>query len=202
MKFTDRDRTLALAGVFQGASLAQRLARHGMADQAELDASVASVFVFDADSTETVFGGLSRVASGLRLVKDKLTEHSGPNDPELTRYVLSLVQVARRLMRDPGLMERLRTGVAEISPGDGADDDLVSRLAILYTQTVSKLNPRILVNGEPHHLKNPQITNRIRAALLAGVRAGVLFWQVGGQRWHLVLHRRQFVAMAERLLSA
>jgi high frequency lysogenization protein len=53
-------------------------------------------------------------------------------------------------------------------------DEVVACLAETYSETVSTLSPRIMVTGEPNLLNRPEIANRIRALLLAGVRAAVL----------------------------
>jgi high frequency lysogenization protein len=40
-------------------------------------------------------------------------------------------------------------------------------------------------------LVDEQMANKIRALLLAGVRSAVLWYQLGGRRWRLVIHRKQ-----------
>ena len=45
------------------------------------------------------------------------------------------------------------------------------------------------------------IVDQVRTALLGGVRAAVLWDQVGGRRRHLVVKRRQYVWAAEELLG-
>jgi len=41
------------------------------------------------------------------------------------------------------------------------------------------------------HLKNEHVANRIRALLLAGIRSAVLWYQLGGRRWRLVIYRKR-----------
>ena len=50
------DRTLALAGLFQAARLAQTLAREGRADEPAFAASLKSLFSFDAENVAEVYG--------------------------------------------------------------------------------------------------------------------------------------------------
>jgi high frequency lysogenization protein len=84
---------------------------------------------------------------------------------------------------------------------EGVHPRLVEKLAEIYSQTLSTLSPRILVNGEHGHLSNPLIAAKVRAALLAGIRAAFLWRQLGGRRWQLLLQRRRIIGAARVLLS-
>ena len=65
--------------------------------------------------------------------------------------------------------------------------------------TVSTLGPRIIVRGDPALLARPESANRIRALLLAGIRAAVLWRQCGGTRVGLILGRRRLLEAARGL---
>jgi high frequency lysogenization protein len=212
MKHTPRERTLALAGVFQAALITQQLARRGSADTADFEVAVASTLRRDAATTEAVFGGAAAVATGLELVRDKLGDRTDPSDLEIARYVIGMLQLERRLMNDQTTLKRLSEGLERIQGQDeyfrkasGEDEvhtNVIASLAELYQETLSNLPPRIIVNGEPEHLSNQAVVARIRTALLAGVRAAVLWRQLGGRRWHLLLQRGRYVAEAGALLES
>lgn len=51
---------------------------------------------------------------------------------------------------------------------------------------ISPLGPRIQVTGSPAVLQSPQVQAKVRATLLAGIRAAVLWHQVGGGRLQLM----------------
>jgi high frequency lysogenization protein len=57
-----------------------------------------------------------------------------------------------------------------------------------------------MVRGEPVYLQNPDNQNRIRALLLAGVRAAWLWRQVGGSRWKILFARKRLLAAADEYL--
>ena len=80
-------------------------------------------------------------------------------------------------------------------------DNVMARLADIYVKTVSTLKPRIMVNGEHHHLANTNNANKIRVLLLAAVRSVVLWRQCGGNRWQLLFQRKQMIAVAEEYLK-
>jgi high frequency lysogenization protein len=58
---------------------------------------------------------------------------------------------------------------------------------------------RIKVNGSAQHLENPQNADVIRAALMAGIRAGFLWRQLGGRRWKLVVQRKRVLETSQNL---
>lgn len=209
-----RDRVLALAGVFQAARLAQQLAREGRADGETFRASTHSLLHIDATSTEAVYGGVGGVQLGLRLLRDKLTGAAEAMDLEMAKYVVSLLQLEAALRRRPEVATAIRTGIetatAQMAFFETDDDDrgeevhprLTEKLAELYIQTVSTLTPRILVNGEQGYLATPLIAAKVRTALFAGVRAAVLWHQLGGNRWQLLFARRRLGTEATQILAA
>jgi high frequency lysogenization protein len=79
---------------------------------------------------------------------------------------------------------------------------LIEKLAELYTQTISTLTPRIMVNGEHGHLENPVIAAKVRTALFAGIRSAFLWHQLGGNRWQLLFSRKKIANEAREILRA
>lgn len=200
----ERDKTLALAGIYQAAALARQLARRGYADEAPFQASVRSVLIVDAINTVSIFGGLEGVRLGLLSIA---RQSGSAGDLEVARYVVGLCQLARRFLRSPELVERVSGELAviredvSVQGGEGIHSELYERFADLYKETLSHLKPRIIVQGEQPNLGNAHVVAQIRTSLLAGVRAGVLFAQLGGSRWQLLFQRRRFIDNAASLLA-
>lgn len=199
------DETLALAGVAQAVYLVQQIARRGQADEAALAASLNSVFAIDADTAPAVFGGAKGVELGLRQVLRQLGGGSGL-DPEQASYASTLLVLERKFMADTERVETMQRGLRRLQPDslDGLavlDDALVGGLSALYRENISSLTPRVMVNGEPVHLRSARNTDRVRALLLAGLRSAVLWRQCGGSRWRLFMQRRRLLDCAQRWLS-
>jgi len=206
-----RDRTLALAGLFQAARLTQQLAREGRVDADALAASVHSLFMIDAATTAEVFGGTRGVALGLRLLRDKLAGRTEPGDMEIARYVVALLQLERMLERRVEAQDAIRRGLEaaesqtkslEPDGGEPLATTMVEKVAELYTQTISPLGPRVMVNGEQGYLANSLIAAKVRCALFAGIRAAFLWRQLGGRRWQLLFQRKQIANEAGAILTA
>ncbi len=204
MTYSDQDRMLALAGCFQAAWCAQGIARRGMADSAAMETSIHSLFQTDAGDVPAVFGSAERVAPGLRQFIIQVRSNNG-RDMELSRYVIALVQLERKLSGDSARLQRIAEGI-ESAEGRLAHfhllhPNIVAQLADIYSDTISNMQPRIMVNGEPLHLQNPDNQNRIRALLLAGVRSAMLWHQLGGRRRHILFGRSRLVKTAEEMLK-
>ncbi len=205
-----QDRTLALAGIFQSARLVQQLSRDGRADAQPFGASIQSVLLIDARTVSDVYGGMPGVALGLRLLRDKLGGDATPEDLEMAKYVVAMMQLEAGLRRRPEVMDAIQDGIRtvrsqmqffEAQAHGGAQARLVEKLAELYTRTLSTVGPRIIVAGEQGFLANAHIAASVRAALFAGIRSAVLWRQMGGGRWQLLWLRRRFIAQAEQLLN-
>ena len=195
--------TLALAGIFQAAELVKQVARKGMVDTAPFETSVYSILQLDADSTEAVYGELSGLKLGLGLVRDQLGGKQ--RDMEIMRYSWGAMFLERKLPRNRDMLNELAEGIGEIS--EYADDcglshpELLSKLARLYSNTISTFDYRIQVTGEPRFLENPANADRVRTLLLAGIRSAVLWRQTGGTRWQLLLSRRKIMDISQQYIE-
>ena len=212
MSRTDHDRVIALAALLQASSLVRAIAHTGQADPGAFAACLVSLLKIDADSSEAVYGGMANLRLGLRLLCEHLRR---PRDMEITRYVITLLVLERKLARQPDLLRKIRAGIesslARLRQVPDADanrvadiaelDTLAADFAGLYAATVSTLAPRIVVNGKPLYLTNPANQSRIRALLLAGIRAAVLWRQKGGGRLTLLFRRTALLAEGQRLLA-
>lgn len=208
-----RDRTLALAGVFQATRLIQQLAREGRADPTAIAVSINSVLEIDSATTDAIYGGPRGVALGLQLLRDKLRGHADQNDLEMARYVINVLQLERRLSGNSAMLSAIRDGIESTivqmkffrtenkDTSEQIHPNLAAKLADLYTLTLSTVTPRIMVNGEQGHLENPSIIDKVRSLLLAATRSAFLWRQLGGRRWQLLLRRNAIIHEAMQILD-
>ena len=198
------DQTLALAGLFQAAVETDSLANDGFCDESAFGCSLDSLFRFDADSTRAVFGDVAGLSRGLSALVGYLGGETNSSGRNISYYVLSMLKLALKLMRDDDAsravfdgLRRIHTAVSDF----GLDRrTAVARVDGLYQSSISSLSPRILVRGEQNFLRDDAIASRVRTLLLAGIRAGVLWHQLGGNRWRLLWSRRAYVETARELL--
>lgn len=209
MKYTDRDRAIALAGIFQAANLVQQIAHTGMIDQQSLETCISSLFKVDADTPEAVFGAAANLTLGYKTLLTQLggTNHNTdkPRDIDITKYVISIAVLERKLAKRGDLLKKITDGIEstqlQLEHFGLTHDNVLAKLAHIYSETISTLKPRIMVNGEHQHISNPNQANKIRALLLAGIRAAVLWRQCGGTRWQLLLKRNVVLNQTKSLLA-
>ncbi|MDP1664429.1 MAG: high frequency lysogenization protein HflD [Methylobacter sp.] len=201
---TITNQTIALAGIAQAAALVQQLATTGSADSSALEASIASLFVSDEHGVENVYGGLSGLKLGLERLNDQMTGLKIAN-PEQARYAASLVFLENQVSKQPAMLKTIFSGIERAQTQSEhfglMHENVLANLGDIYHTTVSTLQPRIMVNGEQEYLSRPDIVNKIRACLLAGIRSAILWQQCGGARWKFLLYRKKIQAELQILLQ-
>jgi len=202
--YTIEDKTIALAGVFQATKLVHGIARKGMANSLWLTTASSSLLQMNPDSVIDVFGDVNCIASGLRTLVTQLNDSENRN-LEITTYVITLLKLEQVLSKDTAKLAALGKDIDIIKERttdfDLTDNTLYTQLARVYQDHISTLNPKIMVKGEPLHLENPDNAAKVRMALLAGIRAAMLWKQCGGSKWSLLFKRKQFVNVANDLLN-
>ena len=200
-----QEQTLALAGVMQSARLVQQLARDGKISGAAMETSLETLFKIDSNNVIDVFGSVSGVTTGLRTLQKQMSGESNQQDLEITRYVISLLHLEKKLSRNPDMLNKIATELERIKGQMNyfslMHENVLASMGALYQETISTLTPRIIVQGEPTYLSQAPNAAKIRALLLAGVRAAVLWRQIGGNRWQLLFGRGAYFRTTQDLLA-
>ena len=209
MTYTITDRTIALAGIFQAAQLVQQIANTGNTDEQALEACIQSLFKVNLDKAEDAYEDSHSLAIGFRTLIEQLggqTEAGGQKrDLYISKYIAGIMVLERRLTKKPDMLATISSGIERASSQAEhfslLHDNVIASLAHVYSQTISTIKPRIMVQGEHVYISNSNLANRIRAVLLSAIRAAVLWRQCGGTRWQLLFQRRAIVEEAKRLLQ-
>jgi len=195
------DRMLALAGLAQALAQVRRIADTGQSEASVVATALDSVFRIDAETPAAVYGGAGEVRPGLLLLRGYLRNE--PRDQMLPRLALAVVQLERRFSRDP-MAARVQEGIvalaAQAERQGSTHPDVLAALGALYADTVSRLRPRVMVQGNPHYLGQQAVVAEIRAVLLAALRSAVLWRQLGGSLWDFLLRRRAMLEAIEQAL--
>ena len=196
MKHTKRELALALAGVFQAASLVKQIANTGMANSAVIESSLETLFKFDADSVDDVYGGVAGVSAGIREMNRQFSSTKAERDIDITRYVISILTLEKKLSANSEMLDQIAITLENIKSGldyfSLMHENTVLKIGQLYKDTVSNLSPRIIISGEQTHLGNENNASRIRALLLACLRSAILWRQCGGSRLSVLFNRKRY----------
>lgn len=200
----ERDRVIALAALMQAITLVQQIAETGQVEQSDFETVLNSLLALDAPTTEAVYGDIAQLKSGLKQFNSQLSKSKDKKDVQLLRYAINLLHLERQLAKRPAMMDLISREIEQIPQqveyfGDINNPQVIARLADIYHRTISELKPRIQVQGDPSFLQQADNVNRVRALLLAGIRAAILWRQKGGRRWHFVFHSNKMLKIAMSL---
>ncbi|MDH5300068.1 MAG: high frequency lysogenization protein HflD [Gammaproteobacteria bacterium] len=199
-----RDQTLALAGMFQAGDLVRQVAREGNCVTNDFVTAVNSILKTDAPTTEAVYGGPQGVKHGLELLAELYTPMNKQRDMEVTQYVLGIAHLEKKLHQHPDLLNKLTSGIeranSQAEMFSPTHENVIANLADIYSNTISTLTPRIIVNGEQGYLNDAGNAAKVRTLLLALMRSAVLWRQKGGRRWQFLFSRKKIMSTANELL--
>lgn len=206
-----KDQTLTLAAICQIAFQIQQVSRRGHINDEGLALLLNSIIELSPENTLAVYGGeVSNLRQGLELLIGHLGDSTTntvtkEKDPEFTRYILSIMNLERRLAKNSKklalLSQRIEATQRQLAHYSITSDILIASFADIYSEIISPLGSKIQVTGEPSILKETANQNKIRALLLSGIRAAVLWRQVGGKRRRILFGRKKLVYTAQKLLN-
>lgn len=198
------DRVIALSALMQSVTLVQQIAETGQVDNDDMQTMLQSLLVMDAPDTESVYGEISKLKTGIRQFNNQLSKRKQPGDIVVLRYAIGILHLQRKLSKRPAMLDLITRELDQIPQqveyfGSITSPQVIARFADIYQRTVSELTPRIQVFGDSGFLQQADNVNRIRALLLTGIRAAVLWRQKGGRRWQFLLQSNKLLQAASEL---
>ncbi len=194
---------IALGAMARIAQLVQQVGQTGQCDEHSLKVMLGSVLTTNPDSAESIYSDASVLKAGYRAIVDQL-DSGNSKSIDTVKYVGSLIQLERHLAGRNGAMNELGAAIDELKRKadhfELTDSAMLEAFANTYSQHISVLGPRIQVFGQPALLKQTHVQHTIRALLLAGIRAAVLWRQLGGKRRHFIFAKGAMVKAAKARL--
>ena len=216
-----KNQVIALAGVAQAAALVDMLARSGQDEAESFNTLMHALLETNPKSAESVFMDRNHLRLGFNTLRHILQQtdsyreegaqqsSSTYNYTEVLRYALSMIHLERKLSADKDMLNTIGKRLEQVkrqlehfgseAPGY-RNESVLANTASIYSDTLSTFRFRIQVNGNPHHLQQELIVHKIRCLLLCGIRSAVLWQQMGGNRFKILLKRKQHAEMAIELL--
>ena len=199
-----KERTMALASIFQATELVRQAANHGTWSGYAADTCLNSLLAIEADNVEEIYGNVTGLRPGAEALISVL--QGDRTHMESLGYAMSIMQLENNFRKKPQMQAEIGhqlQSIITIDEGLELHDikDLQAQsIAELYTKTISTLSPRIVINGRPQFLQVERTVNWIRTLLFAGLRSAVLWRQMGGGRFSLMFGRRKMIEQAQSLL--
>ncbi len=196
--------TLALAGVIQATVLVEQVAKTGYVQQDAYKCSIESLFDLNPASTLAVYGGNPQnLRLGLEALRDMLNGKQHKHQDAM-RYGLGALHLQKKLAGRKDMLGVIANRIAQAATQSehfsSTHDNVIGNLGQVYSETISTFRFRIQVMGDYNYLQQTRIASQIRALLLSAIRSAMLWRQVGGNRWQLLLQRKAIAAAIEDLL--
>jgi len=222
MSTQKEQQAIAFAAMCQAASLVDQIANRGMIPQNNFETMVNSIFETNPPTVADIYGGQRELKYNLNLgfkaLQEMIERGRGNSNRNIANYVLSMITLQSKLAKDSEMLGTLSSRIdktrdqARYFAGDSPDDNpvepsafchpnVVAGLASLYQDTISTFSFRINVVGDPRHLQQAENAAKIRTLLLAGIRAAMLWRQVGGSRLHLLMFKHRMRPALKSLLD-
>ncbi len=139
---------------------------------------------------------------GRRIAKQVMGKQRDAVNPDTIRYALSLIHLESKLQKDNSMLSAIGQRLGQLERAmehyeSSMHENLIAGISGMYQDTLSKMPFRIQVQGDSRFLQQPQTAHQVRALLMAGIRAAMLWRQLGGRRWHLIFKRKLLVKHLE-----
>ena len=197
------NRTIAIAGICQSVTLVHRLATTGYLPKPEFYTCVRSLLQQNPASTLDTFGELNNLEMGLKALCSFLGDVKS-NQQQCFRYLLGVLHLQAKLQKQRDVLEIIGSRLQQINLQaqhfEPTHDNVIANLADLYSDTISKFRFRIQVRGDACYLQQQRVANQVRSLLFAAIRAAILWQQLGGRRWQLLVYRKAILQSAQQLL--
>ncbi|MDQ6997293.1 MAG: high frequency lysogenization protein HflD [Mariprofundus sp.] len=201
-------RATALAAMTQAIYLVNGIARKGVVDTEDSRVMMESIFsdasIQPKQTVLDLYGGVRHLETGIRICIKLLQGEKLLEAKDLMLYSAGLTALERKLSKDADMRNKLAKGMIRISNqrqyfGDAMHHNVIAAIADLYGDTISTMKPRIIVRGKSEFLSQTNHTQRVRALLMAGLRAAHLWHQHGGGHLSLLLRRKALLRELELL---
>lgn len=201
------DRVIALSALMQAVTLVQQIADTGQINNEDFTTMLNSLLATQATNTTEVYGGIHNLRTGLLQFNQQLSKKKSAKDVVLLRYAIALLHLERKLAKQPAMLDIISREIEQIPQqveyfGSITSPQVIARFANIYERTVSELTPRVQVYGDASFLQQPDNVNKVRALLLAGIRAAVLWRQKGGNRWQFIFASNKLLLAGSELYQA
>lgn len=208
--------TLALAALFQSAAQIQRVARTGSVDEHTIAPLMRALVITDPDAIEDIYDP-KRLESGLNQLLTSLypKEAAQPKNAELIKIAFSILGLVSNLEKQDMIyiqldreVDSLRSNVLLMHPDYETEEDnilmdydVIKLYSGIYSNLISPNFPKLIIYGEEHYLRRTELQEMIRALLLSGIRASILWHQVGGKRYSLMFRYKDIIECARNVLN-
>ena len=193
-----RNEVISLGAIYQASGEIKKIAWEGKINNKIIEPLIYSIYQTTSNEIEDVYINLKRLNTGLDFLRKQLVGDAFSRDAEVTRYFEAINILVKNMNKKNEIISNLRDELSnhtEIVTEDNLYEH-AEFLSNLYLNTISKIHPRIIVNGDNKYLTDNKNASMIRALLLSAIRSYILWQQSGGSKFRIFLFKKKIAEIA------
>ena len=208
-----KSETIALAALFQCCTQIQRIATTGYFDERAVASVIRSLIVTDPKTIDDIYQERDLVV-GFKQILDSFGKGDMSKAADtivITKMALKLITLAHNVEGNDKVFNRMSDEIDALTRAITTDhpdfltfgntqvvntEENFHLFGSLYQSIISPNFAKLIIYGEERCLREVSNQEKIRALLLAGIRAVILWRQVGGRRRFLVFRRKAILEYA------
>jgi len=196
-----KNETISLGAIYQACNEIKKIAWQGEINNNIIEPLINSVYQTTSEEIEDVFISIKRLNSGLDFLRRQLVGDAFSRDGEVSRYFEAIGILVKNMNKKDDVLNKLRMELTKQSMSITEDnlDQHALFLSELYLNTISTVEPRIIVNGDNKYLTDKKNAAMIRSLLLCAIRSYILWQQSGGSKFRIFLFKKKIAELAVKL---
>ena len=193
-----KNEVISLGAIYQASSEIKKIAWEGKINNKFIEPLIHSVYQTTSNEIEDIYINLKRLNTGLDFLRKQFVGDAFSRDAEVDRYFEAINVLVKNMNKNTEIISNLRDELSNHKE-DVTEENLHDHaefLSNLYLKTISKINPRIIVNGDNIHLTDNRNASMIRALLLSAIRSFILWQQSGGTKFRIFLFKKKMAEIA------
>ena len=193
-----KNEVISLGAIYQASSEIKKIAWEGKINNKFIEPLIYSVYQTTSNEIEDIYINLKRLNTGLDFLRKQFVGDVFSRDAEVDRYFEAINVLVKNMNKNSEIFSNLRGEISSHKENVTEDNlhEHAEFLSDLYLKTISKINPRIIVNGDNIHLTDNKNASMIRALLLSAIRSFILWQQSGGTKFRIFLFKKKMAEIA------
>jgi high frequency lysogenization protein len=193
-----KNEVISLGAIYQASSEIKKIAWEGKINNKFIEPLIYSVYQTTSNDIEDIYINLKRLNTGLDFLRKQFVGDVFSRDAEVDRYFEAINVLVKNMYKNNEIFSNLRDELSSHKENVTEDNlhEHAEFLSNLYLKTISKINPRIIVNGDNIHLTDNKNASMIRALLLSAIRSFILWQQSGGTKFRIFLFKKRMAEIA------
>ena len=193
-----KNEVISLGAIYQATSEIKKIAWQGRINNKFIEPLIYSVYQTTSNEIEDIYINLKRLNTGLDFLRKQFVGDVFSRDAEVDRYFEAINVLVKNMNKNSEIFSNLRDELSSHKENVTEDNlhEHAEFLSNLYLKTISKINPRIIVNGDNIHLTDNKNASMIRALLLSAIRSFILWEQSGGTKFRIFLFKKRMAEIA------